>query len=43
MDAGVTKGATDDPRKSNIEPKWNRNAVNDEDVQRDSEKTVKET
>ena len=41
MDVDVTKEATDEPEKYEIEPKWYRNAVNDAEVERDKEKPRK--
>jgi len=38
MDAEATKEAIDEQGKYEIEPKWNRNAVNDAEVERDVEK-----
>jgi len=42
MEAEVTKEATDETRKYEIEPKGYRDAVNDAEVERDSEKPEKE-
>ena len=41
MEAEETKEAIDEQRKYEIEPKWNRNAVNDAEVERDFEKEKK--
>jgi hypothetical protein len=41
MDAEATKEAIDEQGKYEIEPKWNRNAANEAEVERDVEKKKK--